>query len=101
MKCPECTRTVSEKPGTATYTCTVPGCLKFRFCCPHCILKHIGEHVKTLETKLNHTCKWIIDEDGMFDTECGIKFEFIVDGPEENQFTHCPYCGGKLKVVVE
>ncbi len=50
------------------------------------------------ETQHNRTCKWIIDEDGMFDTGCGNKFEFISDGPKENHFTHCPYCGGKLAV---
>lgn len=46
MKCPECNREVSEAPGTMTYSCTVPGCLKIRFCCPHCILKHMGDHVR-------------------------------------------------------
>ena len=43
-------------------------------------------------------CKWTVDEDGVFDTGCNNRFEFIEGGPEENRFTHCPYCGGKLEV---
>ncbi len=98
MNCPECNRTVLEIPGTATYDCNVPGCLKFQFCCPRCILNHMGKHVEILDTKLNRTCEWVVDEDGIFDTGCGNKFEFMGGGPKENCFAYCPYCGGKLAV---
>ena len=55
-------------------------------------------NISSLRAKLNRTCEWVVDEDGIFDTGCGNKFEFIYDGPEENHFTYCPYCGGKLAV---
>lgn len=57
--------------------------------------------VQQFETEANRTCKWVVDENGMFDTGCRNKFEFISDGPKENHFTYCPYCGGKLKVATE
>lgn len=49
MRCPECLR----EPGPTTYTCTVPGCLKMRFCCPACILEHMGKHAAALESELS------------------------------------------------
>ena len=45
MKCPECHREVSEKPGTVSYGCDVEGCGKIRFCCPYCIHKHLKKHI--------------------------------------------------------
>jgi hypothetical protein len=45
MECPQCYRPIPHKPGTVTYSCTVPGCMKIRFCCPHCMLTHMGEHM--------------------------------------------------------
>lgn len=41
-------------------------------------------------------CHWIVDDDGRWDTECGEAFQFEVDGPRENGFRFCPYCGLKL-----
>lgn len=39
-------------------------------------------------------CTWKRDEfDATFDTDCGNKFEFYDGGPEQNGWTHCPYCG--------
>lgn len=46
------------------------------------------------------TCAWSEDDDtGSWDTACGEKFQFTVDGPKENGFRHCPYCGRYAKVV--
>lgn len=38
-------------------------------------------------------CKWQQNDDGQWDTGCGQIFEFTADGPEENGFAFCPYCG--------
>lgn len=38
-------------------------------------------------------CRWAQNEDGQWDTGCGQIFEFTADGPEENGFAFCPYCG--------
>ena len=44
-----------------------------------------------------HRCDWSNDEDhGKWDTSCGQAFYFIDDGPTENGFRFCPYCGGTL-----
>ena len=46
-------------------------------------------------------CYWIEDmqPDGwvVWQTTCANMFEFTADGPDENNFKFCPYCGGKLR----
>lgn len=44
-------------------------------------------------------CDWREDENGAWQTECKHLFEFINDGPEENKFKFCPFCGGALFFV--
>ncbi len=47
-------------------------------------------------------CLWTYDEDSdSWDTGCGEKFCFIVDGPVENGMNFCPYCGKQLAIKVE
>lgn len=43
-------------------------------------------------------CEWTDNEDGPWDTSCDNMFEFTTDGPKENGFVYCPYCGRILKV---
>jgi len=47
-------------------------------------------------------CFWVVDEtpwsDPIWQTTCDNIFEFTNDGPDENEFKFCPYCGGKLKI---
>jgi hypothetical protein len=44
-------------------------------------------------------CQWKQDHDnGSWDTSCDNKFEFTNDGPKENEFSFCPYCGGELQI---
>ena len=45
--------------------------------------------------KLRECCKWHQNEDGQFETACKQLFEFN-DGPRENNFRFCPYCGKRL-----
>ena len=51
-------------------------------------------------TGVGSICVWRLDSDewngDSWDTECGDKFQFTVDGPVENGFRYCPYCGGGL-----
>lgn len=42
------------------------------------------------------SCQWKEDGDGIWNTGCGHLFEFTADGPTENNFRFCPYCGGKI-----
>lgn len=44
------------------------------------------------------SCQWSHDsEHCKWDTSCGTAFEFEVDGPKENDFRFCPYCGSEIK----
>ena len=44
-------------------------------------------------------CRWVYDADSdSWDTDCGQKHCFIADGPHENGYRFCPYCGTQLKV---
>jgi hypothetical protein len=42
-------------------------------------------------------CKWHIDGESFFVTECGHAFEFNEAGPVENGFRFCPYCGKQVE----
>ena len=44
-------------------------------------------------------CQW--QEDVAFDTLCGMKHQFMADGPVENGYKYCPYCGKEIEVVEE
>lgn len=44
-----------------------------------------------------NVCCWEADEDAVYQTTCGHAFFFDTDGPVENQFKFCGYCGGALK----
>src|SRR5690554_6503205 len=49
------------------------------------------------ETPEEDTCVWYADEDGVWHTDCGDAFVIMnLDGPAENGFQHCPYCGREL-----
>ena len=41
-------------------------------------------------------CHWTQDEDGIWQTPCKNYFVFTEEGPKENHFVFCPYCGGAL-----
>ena len=51
------------------------------------------------EIKMDETCEWVADDDGVWDTECGNRFEVIEGTPRENQMYWCPYCGKSLQEV--
>jgi rRNA maturation endonuclease Nob1 len=44
-------------------------------------------------------CEWRETEDGQWDTECEECFEFNNNGPKENNFIYCPYCGFQVTSV--
>lgn len=63
--------------------------------------------VETLRRKLRAyeieteepACNWEADDDGNYHTQCSNIFVFIEGTPHGNNFTHCPYCGRKLKLI--
>lgn len=42
-------------------------------------------------------CNWTEDDGGNWDTSCAHRFVFGDGAPADNEFSHCPYCGGKLQ----
>lgn len=47
-------------------------------------------------------CKWEHDQIyDMWDTDCEQAFQFISDGPKENKFGFCPYCGRRIIIEKE
>ena len=42
-------------------------------------------------------CTWIATEEGQWESTCGNAFEFNDDGPDENGFKYCPYCGKRIE----
>lgn len=41
------------------------------------------------------TCDWYY-----WETSCDNAFEFTVDGPKQNGFQYCPYCGRQLEAML-
>ena len=51
---------------------------------------------------MSDPCTW--REDNVCEfwlTTCGEIFVFLADGPAENNFRFCPYCGGAIEEAVE
>ena len=44
-------------------------------------------------------CKWKQDDDGVYDSSCGHKWQFIEGGPRENGMKFCCYCGKPLVTI--
>lgn len=49
------------------------------------------------EEDMGEPCEWTADEDGVWDTACGGRFEVMEGTPSENQMYWCPYCGKSLQ----
>lgn len=51
------------------------------------------------EEKEKTTCKWTRDDyTSSWGAECGLKWDFMNDGPTENKMNFCPRCGRKVVV---
>lgn len=45
-------------------------------------------------------CRWTVDDDGVWNTDCGHDFVIIDATPAENEMKFCCYCGYALVQVV-
>jgi len=46
-------------------------------------------------------CEWRYDDDtDSWDTKCDNKHQFTADGPTENGYQFCPYCGKPLSEIL-
>lgn len=46
-------------------------------------------------------CVWRYIVDDYYETDCDNGFTFTNDGPAENGFQVCPYCGKRIKLPEE
>ena len=42
-------------------------------------------------------CTWTATNCEQWETSCGNEYEFYDDGPYENGFRYCPYCGKRIE----
>jgi hypothetical protein len=45
---------------------------------------------------MSESCTWTEDDDGVWDTACGQRFETVDGTPHENDMLFCCYCGRPL-----
>ena len=52
-------------------------------------------------SKAHELCEWSIEEEdcSTWQTACQKVFEFTDEGPKENGFEYCPFCGGDVFIV--
>lgn len=56
--------------------------------------QRLREEVKALKANPKDECRWNNNEDECFwETACGTGFQFMNDGPKENDYRFCPSCG--------
>lgn len=51
-----------------------------------------------IDRNFRNTCDWRPDNEGNFYTSCDGLWTFNEDGPVENGFMFCPYCGGNIEL---
>lgn len=42
-------------------------------------------------------CRWLQDDDGVWDTACGNKYEITEGTPRDNHMKFCCFCGKALR----
>lgn len=49
------------------------------------------------EAQAEKVCRWQYDHHhDSWLTDCGNLHTFLADGPRKNNYTFCPYCGGRI-----
>jgi hypothetical protein len=66
--------------------------------CSWVVRKRCAESLRTQSTTASAYCIWTEDDDGVWDTECGNKFELISgEAPLRQRIKFCPYCGKAIR----
>jgi len=52
---------------------------------------------------MNDICTWELEDTffSVWESECGILYQFIEGGPKDNGHNYCHYCGKKLVIKEE
>ena len=65
-------------------------------------IKKLKEELATSQRRKMDKCKWTYTndyDDSYYETGCDKAFVFFNDGPLENDFIYCPYCGKLVQEV--
>ena len=56
--------------------------------------------IRKFEENKDDVCEWKYnDTEYYWESSCDHLHIFMSDGPKENEYDFCPYCGKKIKVV--
>jgi len=44
---------------------------------------------------------WWVDDGEKWSSDCDEAFQFTNDGPDENGFKYCPYCGSVIRITTQ
>ena len=78
-----------DKPTEEVIICSIGGTKKWE--------RINGEY----QYKSDNFCEWrlIDDEANVYDTDCRNPHILIDGTPKDNNYTFCPYCGRKIKII--
>lgn len=54
-------------------------------------------HWQEIKQPDESVCRWELDGDGIWETECGNTFQFSDSAPHDNRLKFCPCCGCSLQ----
>lgn len=66
------------------------------------LLMFVQRELDAVRQARRKTCVWSLDDatdSSLWETDCGQAFQFNDEGPEENHFRFCYYCGNPLEAL--
>lgn len=65
--------------------------------CSECAIENAIEIVKQVSVETDDVCEWKYNgNEYLWETSCGNLHIFMSDGPNENKYQYCPYCGKEI-----
>ena len=63
-------------------------------------LKQVKTNAERIRNMTDDVCEWKYDDsEYYFESSCDHLHIFMSDGPKENEYRFCPYCGKKIRIV--
>lgn len=69
------------------------------------LLEQANDHIENQDKEIaalrgENVCKWWYEEvEDAWNTSCNNLWQFMNDGPKENDCQYCMYCGGKIALL--